>query len=269
MKLPIKKTLLSLFAVLILPFISTTIHAQSTENDFGVAYPVSVELSEGQTVENGMLVSHIGGKYILSSEAYDRNIIGAINIFPKIEFTETVASNKTPVVSSGVSEVLVSGENGSIVPGDYIAASGKPGVGMKAVKSGFTLGIATESYDGATIDDQGLVKVRISKDFTFAQDSPDSETIGNRLRDIVSISAIAAIDDPQVVFKYVVAALILLISIIIAFVSFSRTSQKGIEALGRNPLARSSITTGIFVNILVSIIILSAGLAGAYVIVTL
>lgn len=269
MKLPIKKIIFALLCLLVLSTHQQSVFAQNSENDFGIAYPVEIEVSEGQTIENGMIVSQNNGKYTLSTEAYDRSIIGAINIFPKIEFTETINSNKTPVISSGVTQVLVSGESGPISQGNHIAASNTPGVGMKATKSGFTLGIATESFDGTTAEEQGLIKVRITKDFTFGEDSPDSETIGNRLRDIVSISAIAAIDDPQVVFKYVVAAIILISAILVAFISFSRTSQKGIEALGRNPLAKSSIVTGILVNIVISIIILGAGVAGAYFVVTL
>lgn len=247
--------------------------AQTSQDEFGVAYPVEIKVQEGQTIENGMIVAHKNGQYTLSAEAYDRAIIGSVNLFPKIEYIAEIPNsaaeeNTTPIISSGISPVLVSGETGAIQEGDLITASSVPGIGMKATKSGFTLGIATESFAGSTIDERGIINVRILKDFTFGTDTPDSETISQRLRDVVSLSAIAAIDDPQQVFQYVVAAFILISAIIIAFVSFSRTSQKGIEALGRNPLAQTSIITGIFVNIVVSIIIISAGIAGAYFVVT-
>lgn len=264
-------TLVGLFAcVALLPSIFP-VHAQQNETDFGVAYPIMVELEENQEIENGMIVSHRNGAYRLSGEAYDRNIIGAVNLFPAIEFVGDLqnAPEETPVISAGSTPVLVSGENGPIEMGNYIVASSVPGVGMRATKSGFTLGVALESFDGATADERTLINVRIGKDFTFGEDTPDSETISNRLRDVVSLSAIAAIDDPREMLKYLVAGIILISSVIISFVSFSRTSQKGIEALGRNPLARSSIMTGIFVNILVSITIISAGVAGAYFVVTL
>ncbi len=250
-------------------------HAQESESNFGIAYPVTIQILEGQQIDDGMLISHKNGQYQLSNEAYDRSIIGAVSLFPTIEFigtatpSATTVEGKTPIISSGTSSILVSGENGPIRIGDLIAASTTPGVGMKAIKSGFTLGIAQENYDGNTTQDRGLIKVRIGKDFTFAQDTPDSETISDRLRDVVSLSAIAAIDDPKEVLKYVIAGTILITSVVIAFVSFSRTSQKGIEALGRNPLAKSSIMTGIFVNILISIIIISAGITGSYFVVTL
>ncbi len=262
------------FLLLVLLPTNVSVFAQESESNFGIAYPVTVDIQDGQQIENGMLVSHKGGQYRLSSEAYDRSIIGAVSLFPTIEFVSNATSeadtkNKTPIISSGTSAVLVSGENGPIKAGDLIAASTTPGVGMKAVKSGFTLGIAQEDFNGSTVQEKGLINVRIGKDFTFAQDTPDSETISDRLRDIVSLSAIAAIDDPKEVLKYVVAGFILVTAIVIAFISFSRTSQKGIEALGRNPLAKSSIMTGIFVNIVISIIIITAGIAGAYFVVTL
>jgi len=254
-----------------------TVYAQQVETTFGVAYSVEVTLEEGQTIENGMIISHKNGIYQLSSEAYDKTIFGVVNLFPNIEFIEMISNTdnpdqrdgETPIVNSGTSAILVSGESGPIEKGNLVTASSTPGIGMKAIKSGFTLGIAMESFDGNTIDDRGLIDVRIIKDFTFGEDTPDSETIGNRLRDVVSLSAIAAIDDPKEMFKYVLSGIILLTSITISFISFSRTSQKGIEALGRNPLARSSIMTGIFVNILISITIIGAGIAGAYFVVTL
>lgn len=248
------------------------VQAQTSQDEFGVAYPVDIQIEGDQSIENGMIVSHKNGSYSLSAEAYDRAIIGSVNLFPKIEYVAelpaTSTSTSTPIISSGISPVLVSGESGPIDVGDLITASSEPGIGMKATKSGFTLGIATESFNGTTIDDRGIINVRILKDFTFGEDTPDSETISNRLREVVSLSAIAAIDDPQQVFQYVVAAFILVSAIVISFVSFSRTSQKGIEALGRNPLAQTSIITGIFVNIVVSIIIIGAGIAGAYFVVT-
>lgn len=262
--------------VVLLPT-SSTVFAQETETSFGVAYPVEIFIQNGQEIENGMIIAHKNGQYQLSSEAYDRAIIGSVNLFPKIEFInalpltqpENISEGEVPIVSSGTAPVLVSGESGPIEKGDYITASSIAGVGMKAVKSGFTLGIAMQGFDGNSASDKGLIDVRIAKDFTFGEDTPDSETIGNRLRDIVSLSAIAAIDDPKEVFKYVVAGIILLTAVTIAFVSFSRTSQKGIEALGRNPLAKSSILTGIFVNILISVTIIGAGIAGAYFVVSL
>lgn len=254
-----------------------SVFAQETETNFGVAYPVEITLKDGQEIENGMIISHKNGEYQLSSEAYDRSIIGSINLFPRIEFINQISQTgntitqdgETPIISSGTSPVLVSGESGPITKGNLVTASSIAGIGMKAVKSGFTLGIAMQNFDGTTADDRGLIDVRIAKDFTFGEDTPDSETIGNRLRDVVSLSAIAAIDDPKEMFKYLLAGIILLTSVTIAFVSFSRTSQKGIEALGRNPLARSSIMTGIFVNILISVTIIGAGIAGAYFVVTL
>lgn len=262
--------------VVLLPT-SNIAFAQDIETTFGVAYPVEITLRAGQSIENGMIISHKNGVYQLSTEAYDKAIFGVVNLFPNIELIETIVNvddpenrdGQIPVINSGTSPILVSGESGPIEKGNLITASSIPGVGMRAVKSGFTLGIAMQNFDGTTADDRGLIDVRIIKDFTFGEDTPDSETIGNRLRDIVSLSAIAAIDDPREMFKYLLAGIILLTAVTISFISFSRTSQKGIEALGRNPLARSSIITGIFVNILISITIVGAGIAGAYFVVTL
>lgn len=240
---------------------------EEMDTPLGIAYQIRV-LSNIE-VFDGMIVSVGDEAYRESNGAYDRNMFGVIDLSPSIEFTFGNAEDTQPVVSDGTTFVAVSGENGPISEGDLITSSSAPGVGMKATKSGFTLGVAEENFAGTTADEQGMVEIRIHKQFTFADDSPDSETISDRLRNVVSLSAIAAFEEPTKVFKYAVAGLILFASILISFISLSRTSQRGIEAIGRNPLARNSIILSVFGNIVISLLIIVAGVVGAYIMVTL
>lgn len=264
-KLPATLLLLGGLALFVFPL---QLFAQ--ENDqtpLGIAYQIKIDSS----IEafDGMIVSFGETAYTESTGPYDRNMFGVIDLNPTIEFTFDNAENTLPVISDGTAYVAVTGENGPIAEGDLITSSSKPGYGMKATKSGFTLGVAEENYAGTTAEDTGIVAIRLNKQFTFGEDTPDSETISDRLRNIVSLSAIAAFEEPTKVFKYAVAGVILLISIFISFITLSRTSQRGIEAIGRNPLARSSIIVSIFINVLVSLLIIVAGVVGAYIMVTL
>ncbi len=267
-----KKNTLQTLLLLTLGFgatqlVTPQIQAQKqVEEPLGIAYQLKVEPSI--EIFDGMIVSLGDTTYTESQGPYDRTMFGIVDLNPSIEFTFGNTSDTSPVIADGTANVLVSGENGAIQPGDKITSSSSPGVGMKAVKSGFTLGVAEESFAGTTSDDTALISIRLNKEFTFAGDTPDSETISDRLRNIVSLSAIAAFEEPTKVFKYVVAGAVLLLSIFASFILLGRTSQKGIEAIGRNPLAKNSIITSIFVNIVVSIIIIIAGVVGAYLMVT-
>lgn len=253
------------FSLLLLP--SPLFAQENSQTPLGIAYQIKIDSS----IEafDGMIVSLGEMAYSESMGPYDRNMFGVIDLNPTIEFTFDNAEDTLPVISDGTTYVAVTGENGPIVEGDLITSSSTPGYGMKATKSGFTLGVAEENYAGSTSEDTGLVAIRLNKQFTFGEDTPDSETISDRLRNIVSLSAIAAFEEPTKVFKYLVAGVILITSVIISFITLSRTSQKGIEAIGRNPLARKSIIVSVFINVLVSLIIIVAGVVGAYIMVTL
>lgn len=239
---------------------------QSSQEPLGIAY--QVRITANQEILDGMIISQNPTGYTLSLEPYDRNMFGAVDLNPNIEFTFGYSDETYPVISDGTAKVLVSGENGPIAVGDSVTTSSKNGIGMKATQSGFTLGIAEEAFEGTSAEQTAQITVRFNKQFTFAEDTPDSQTISKRLRDIVSLSAIAAVEEPKEVLKYLVAGLILISAVIVSFISLSRTSQKGIEALGRNPLARSSIIISIFVNILIVGAISVAGVVGAYLVVT-
>ncbi|NCS97735.1 MAG: hypothetical protein GW762_04065 [Candidatus Pacebacteria bacterium] len=260
-------TALVLGSIAAVAFPSQLFAQEKLDTPLGIAYQLKVV--SAIDVFNGMIVSIGDSAYTESNGTYDRNMYGVIDLSPSIEFTFGNTEDTLPVIADGTAYVAVSGENGPINEGDLITSSSKPGVGMKATKSGFTLGVAEESYAGSTAEEQGLVAIRINKQFTFGDDSPDSETISDRLRNVVSLSAIAAFEEPTKVFKYVVAGIILTIAVLVSFISLGRTSQKGIEAIGRNPLARSSIIASIFGNVVVALFMLVAGVVGAYIMVTL
>lgn len=74
------------------------------------------------------------------------------------ERTDVNTLNKA-IVSNGFTYVRYNLENGPINKGDYITISSEPGVGMKAIESGFTVGVALENSDATA--KPGLLKVRV------------------------------------------------------------------------------------------------------------
>lgn len=249
-------------------FVPNNIFAQNI-NSLGIAQHINLTISSGQEIKDGMIVSLYENSYQLAKESYDKAMVGVANLNPALEFTLGEGEVSTPVIKSGNAPVLVTAKNGAISRGSAITSSGTPGIGMLADKTGFILGTALEDFAPANPDDQGLVMVSLDIKFSFAADSPDSEKIGRRLLDIVSVSAIAAVDDPRIMLQYVVASLIFISSVATALLVFARISQKGIEALGRNPLASHVISMGILLNVIISGVIVLAGAFISYFIVKL
>jgi F0F1-type ATP synthase membrane subunit c/vacuolar-type H+-ATPase subunit K len=63
--------------------------------------------------------------------------------------------------------------------------------------------------------------------------------------------------------------LIVLLSFVLGLVYFGRASRAGIEAIGRNPLAKRAIQMSIVMYVALSIVIILVGLAIAYLILIL
>src|SRR3990167_2519701 len=99
----------------------------------------------------------------LCNRAYDPNTFGVVVIEPALSF-ETVEKDAqtVPVVTSGKVYVNVSSINGTIVAGDFITSSLKPGVGQKAIKSGFVLGTAMEDYTESDPEKVGKILVLVT-----------------------------------------------------------------------------------------------------------
>lgn len=232
--------------------------ASVSAQELGVAQQVSIS----GPVSDSSIISQINSTYQVSSEPYDKGMIGVVTNQPAMEL---IALEDTPdvyaLVSQGMVNVRVNGENGPIITGDAITSSSQPGVGMKAVKTGFVLGYAQADFSG---EGETIIPVNLSIKFAFAADSPTSERIGSRLLDVISISGVAAISDPLTTFKYILAAVIVVGSLVVTFLTVAKVARNGVESIARNPMAKNSILTGIIINSILSIVIIGIGLVAAY-----
>lgn len=101
---------------------------------------------------------------IKSRGAYDSAVLGVIAKEGTSSFLINAHSADVngaltgkPLVLAGRVPVKVTDENGSIKPGDYLAASSKPGYAMKATKPGTTIGKSLGYFDA----DSGIVMAQI------------------------------------------------------------------------------------------------------------
>lgn len=249
--------------VLFFWLISVSLVAAQNNTSLGVANYLPIVDSE---VSNGQIVSSTKDGFVITKGSYNQSMIGVITEKPAISFDSesTTDSNKYAVLSSGNVYVKVSKENGNISKGDFITSASQAGIGMKADKSGFVTGSALEDVVFSNKDD--IKEVYTSLDIHYLS---TVRTTQSSLGDVVSLSTMATYESPLQVFRYVVAALVVLVSVVISFLSFGRLATLGIEALGRNPLASRKIQFGIVANVMFSLVIVVTGLLVAYFVIKL
>ena len=136
-----------------------------------------------------------------------------------------------------------------------LRTSTTPGVAVRADKSGFVVGTSLQDYSNKNKIESTLINAEINIHF-----APSPSTVGSSLSDIFNLSALASYEQPLIVFKYVVAAIITLLSLALGFFYFGRIASRGIEALGRNPLASKSIQFGIVMNVIITCVIIGVGI---------
>ncbi len=246
------KNILCLTALILLSMSMFTIPTLATVS-YGIANRITID---DTNVRTGSIVSSRGtGGFILSSIPYDPSIVGVVTDNPAILIHLSNAQGEYPVVSTGNAMVTVSLENGSIKKGDPITTSSVKGVGMKATKSGYVVGNATQDFSGNNPNEMRAINVAVN----IRYQNPKID-VQSKLSDIANLSAAAVSEEPLTVFKYVVAGFIIILSFIIGFLTFGRIAARGVDALGRNPLAIKRIGFGIALNVIITVGIIISGI---------
>ena len=202
---------------------------------FDIAYKDAKEGDILVTTDKGM---------VRAFKSFDNKIFGVVSETPIVVFKSADSKGK-PVVRSGVAEVNVTTLNGPIKYGDYITSSTTPGKGQKASESGYVIGVALAEFTGT-----GEGKIPVAVRIEYAELT--NPRFAGRVFSFVGASFLENIKDPKQfgqVVRYIAAGLIVLLSFTFGFLTFSRTIAKSVEALGRNPLARSAIQLSIAMNI--------------------
>lgn len=253
-KLPRAKNII--FILLAMVFIQIT---RAANFDFAISVPIA-----DPNVENGSLISYVNGEYVLSIEAYDSALFGVVSKQPSMFLQDKNLQNYVLVGSKGDMSVRVSTKNGAIQEGDYLTSSELPGVAQKALRSGRILGVALEPYESQDPNEIGLITALVDIKADIRQ-----ESLSQNLLTVFSDGLSSVFLSPLASLRYIMALIVTAITFAIAFMSFSRLTSRGVEALGRNPLAGTSIKSVIIFNFLLTFVIIASGLAIAYLILVL
>lgn len=236
---------------------------QSGEATLGVAR--MIETLEKDVVDGTILSAGNTEKgAIRTNIPYDSQILGVVSSDAAIILDSTSSENGVPVISTGTVYVLVTSQEGNIKKGDLLTSSTNPGVAAKATKEGYVLGSALEDY--ANTDTKKVDKIAVSLDLHYFNAKP---TFPGTLSDIFKLILTPTKDGPSALFKYIMAGIVVLGSMILGFLSFGRAAAKGVEALGRNPAASKIIHLGIIFNVAIVVAIALSGLAVAFLILRL
>lgn len=253
--------IVSALIILLMPFaVSAQILPETVS--YGVAQ--IVEIKDPQ-VSAAMIVSTSKDGFFLTTKEYDENIYGVVAELPAITFIDTDDyAQKQQVVTTGNALVQVSAENGPIQEGDPITSTTKKGIGMKATKPGMVVGTALENYNPQNKEEVGKINIKVEvRYFSF-------QAVNSSLLDVFKLSLFtAANEQPPIFFKYFTSGLVVIGSILLGFYFFGRVAAKGVDALGRNPLASKMIQLGIIINVIITIATIASGLIIAIIILRL
>ncbi len=194
---------------------------------------------------------------------YAPKLFGILQDKPLLVYRSPDNTGK-PVVRSGVAEVNVTSAGGAIKKGDYITSSPTAGKGQKASQSGYVLGVALMEMNEPT------GKIQVAVRIEYAQLSNTRSVL--RLLDAFNIAAFQTASNPQQgtqLIKYGFSGLIVILALILSIIIFARSITKSIEALGRNPLAKSAIMLSIMINAGLTVVTILIGVAAAFILLKL
>jgi hypothetical protein len=213
-----------------------------------------------------------------SKVAYDDRIYGVGILFPTMLYR---TRNTLPVVRSGTTYVNVSTINGPIKTGDYITSSVLPGKGQKATEyNGYMVGIALADFDekmGSPMDyeKKKIYTGKVLLSVGIGPAAPVKIQAAGGMFGTFKFLITSFIYNLQTtkegvrLVRYFLAALVAIATIIVNFKTFGKNVSKGIESIGRNPLAKVSIQSMIILNIALIAIVTIGGIVLSLVIISL
>lgn len=255
----LRKGLFSILTAMLFLTVVSPVSANSISN--GTATGITIT---GEKVQNGDIISATVEGYKKTSSEYDPEVFGVVSTNPAVYLSDTSSPKDIPIISVGQVSVRVTSQNGNIKKGDFITSSQIPGVGQLATENGFVLGTAEQDY--SSNDPKKIASIQVNLHPHFARLTND---ITRNAWSAFNLGFDAARQSPLGFVRYVVAGTIVLLSFFFGFRFFARSSNRGVEAIGRNPLAKQAILLSVFINSLVTIAIMFFGVAISYLILVL
>ncbi len=251
-----RKILLALFFLSLLLFPITCNLSTSYAQASGIEVTSVYQITDKDAANGDILVATDKG-IVRSSKTFDNRMFGILEDSPLLVYRDNDVTDGKPVIRSGTATVNVTTIGGNIKYGDYITSSPIQGKGEKATQSGYILGVALSDFDGKggeTVQGPtGSVatgKIPVAIRIEYAELT--NPRFAGELFGFVGSSFLENVRDPKqlgLIVRYGAAGLIILLSFTFAFLTFSRSISKSVEALGRNPLAKSAIQLSMIINI--------------------
>jgi len=238
--------------------ISVPAYAQDLSNGTAIGLQII------DKVQDGDIITSSTKGYKLTITPYDPQIFGVVSLHPAVYFKNSTGKNEIPVISSGEVMVRVSSKNGNIQTGDFITSSTTPGIGEKVTDNGYVLGKAQQSYSSSNPNATGLILVTLQPHFAQI-----TNNIAHNIFSSFTFGLDEAVNTPLGTIRYFVAGIITILSFYLGFRFFARASNRGVEAIGRNPLAKQAILFSVFINTIVTVTIMFFGVAISYLILVL
>ena len=233
----------------------------SAQDTSGIATYISIN---EQNVQDGQIIKFTPDGYKLSDTPYETSIFGVVTRNPAISLESDQIPNALPVVTSGKIYIQVTTKNRPVSAGDLLTTSDIRGAAQKATENGYVIGTALEDYRDANPNRPGRVLAQLN--ITFNGVSANTST---NLLSAFRLALSSPYLTPLNALRYIFAAGIVIIALFMSVTYFGRMATTGVEALGRNPLAGKSITTGIVINVSLGIAIIALAIVVAYFILTL
>lgn len=251
-----KKLIFSFFIFLFF-LISITYITFSQNNAISLTVVVEGDLPSDP---NGSIVVLDKGVYKISNKKADSNQVGVITLNPAVTLRKSSNQNVFDVNTSGTTIIKASNKNGKITKGDYVSSSDLLGVAQKSTESEYVIGVAAEDFDS----ELGSLRVNIEPRYVLLNAST-----GSNLLNVIRQSSQSVFLAPVDSLRYILAAIVAIASFLFGFSIFGKITGSGIQALARNPLARSSIQINIIIEFILNIGIIVFGIIISYFILTL
>lgn len=241
-------------------FLPQTAMAQEQVSS-GVAVLVDIK---DPSLKDGDILSYTQSGYVITATAYDPMIYGVVTDKPAVTLEDPTGENSHYALTSGKTYVNVSAVNGAIKENDLITSSKSKGVGQKATINGYVLGTAIESYSDTDPNKVGKILVSLHPGF-----SSDTVALRSNLLENFNVAFATPFLSPVNAFRYTIAGLAGLLSLALGIWFFGRVASRGVEAIGRNPLAGRQIMLSIVFNLGLTLTVMALGIAVAYFILSL
>jgi hypothetical protein len=225
--------------------------------------------SSKETLQPGLVVAldSSASRTVKSAPAGDSSKIYGVAVDPSdAPFTLNSQNAKVFVATSGIYRLLVSTINGAIKPGDYISISNVNGIGAKATAVQPTIvGQAQSSFDGSrdVITTSGSAAIgRI-----YASVGVQKNPLANKdpaVPYFLKKLAVSLANKQVPVVRIYTALVIFVIAAVAAITVLWSGIRSSLISLGRNPLSRHAILSGMYKVIFTGLGIFAIGLAGVY-----